>query len=101
MSKLRPDCGTTTKPVTLARSAILHRVYYAVRKKRSLIHGKLHDENGRSCAMGAMWDEFGSCVVPSDLVDEVAAVNDSVPPTALPSARRRHVLEWLEWKLGL
>lgn len=99
MSKLRPECGTTTKPAIGYRTA-LTRIYWAVKSRRSLIHGKLHDDNGRHCAIGAFWTD-NSDVLPGGLVDEVAAVNDSIPPTALPSERRRHVLKWLEWKLGL
>lgn len=98
MSTLRPECGAGTTP-SPPQNVIWSRLYRAVRSRRSLAYGKLHD-NGQHCAMGCYWeDNFGS--VPTAIIDEVAAVNDSIPPTSPPSVRRRHVLKWLAWKLEM
>lgn len=99
MSKLRPECKDSIKPALPDRYA-LRMVYHAVRKRRSLGFGKLHD-NDKHCAMGCFWEDNGDAVVSTKFTDEIAAVNDSVPPTAKPSERRKHVLRWLEWKLGI
>lgn len=99
MSKLRPECSDSKRPPS-PDSLVLQLIYAAVRRRRSLIHGTLH-KDGKSCAMGAFWDDNPGRIVSTALVEEIAAVNDSVPPTALPSARRRHVYEWLKWKLKI
>jgi hypothetical protein len=100
MTTLRPDCGNASASTPVpARRLLLNRIYYAVKKRRSLAYGKLHDGD-KCCAMGAYFDDYGGAV-DAKMIDEVAAVNDSVPPTALPSERRRHMLRWLEWELGL
>jgi hypothetical protein len=38
--------------------------------------------------------------VNGSLVDEVAAVNDSIPPSATPQERWKTVTGWLRWKLN-
>ncbi len=98
MSTLRPECITSNKtPIT--KSEAFRRIYRSVRKRRSLGYGKLDTADGKHCAMGCLWDDNPTLIIPSDVTDAVAAVNDSVPPTATASERRRHVLRWLEWKL--
>lgn len=98
MSKLRPECGVGTTPA-IPDSTALYLIQAAVAKRRSLIHGRLNDRNGGHCAMGCFWaDNRGS--INQHLVDEVSAVNDSVPPSATPSARWRKVNKWLKWKLA-
>lgn len=101
MSELRPECTTSNKPRTFGDAAATWKIYDAVRKRRSLGFGKLDTDDGKHCAMGCFWEDNPRSVVSSKLIDEIAAVNDSVPPTAKPSERRKHVLRWLEWKLGL
>lgn len=100
MSVLRPECRTSNKPVTFYDSGALQRVYDAVRKRRSLGFGKLRDGK-KNCAMGCFWDDNPGAIVSTKVTDQIAAVNDSIPPTAKPSERRKHVLRWLEWKLGI
>lgn len=100
MSKLRPECGTATKSNNLPERDFFRQLYYSVKSRRVLAHGKLHAKDGL-CAMGCFWEDNPKITVPVDITDQVAAVNDSVPPTATRSERRRHVLRWLEWKLGL
>lgn len=98
MSKLRPECTTSTKPA-LADDTALYLIRDSVAKRRSLIHGRLHDRNGNHCAIGAFWTDNPNTTLNSALIDEVAAVNDSVPPNATPSERWKKVNSWLRWKL--
>lgn len=98
MSKLRPECGTS-KEEALPDDTALYLIGKAVAKRRSLIYGKLHDGQGRSCAIGAFWEDNPKTTLHSALIDEVAAVNDSVPPTATPHERWKAVNSWLRWKL--
>ena len=63
-----------------------------------LIHGKLHD-HGESCAIGNYFDRHDNTSLPSSLIDEVAAVNDSVPNKS-GRQRKLHVMRWLRWRLG-
>lgn len=51
--------------------------------------------------MGAFWDANPGAVVETALTDEIAAINDSIPPTATPKERWQHVMRWLRWKLDL
>jgi hypothetical protein len=73
-------------------------VYNAVRMKRVLIHGRLHNY-GESCAIGSFWDVNPKCSLYSEFIDEVAAVNDSVPAST-GRQRRLVVLRWLRWRLA-
>ena len=70
----------------------------AVRDSNGLIHGQLH-KDGASCAIGAFFDRNRDVGLRSDLIDEVAAYNDSIPPRITMKQRRRKVLAWLNWKL--
>lgn len=99
MSSLRPECKDTTKPC-VPDSYALRQIYSAVKKRRSLSFGKLDAKDGH-CAMGCYWADNPGTVVRTAIVEQIAAVNDSVPPTATRSERRRHVLRWLEFKLGI
>lgn len=99
MSELRPECKDSNNDAISDQRA-LQRIYSAVRKRRSLAHGKLDAEDGH-CAMGCFWEDNPGATVTTGLLNQVAAVNDSVPPTVTRSERRKHVLRWLEWKLGI
>lgn len=103
MSKLRPECGkarpgdgTTHVPDDTAIFLILS----SVNKRRSLLYGRLHDGQGNHCAMGAFWTDNPRLTVSESLVDEVAAVNDSVQPGQAGTAKERwkKVVSWLRWK---
>lgn len=101
MSTLRPECNDNPhKKPCLPDSMALRGVYKAVKKRRVLGYGKLRSSQG-PCAMGCFWDDNPEFAVNAGVLEQVAAVNDSVPPTATRSERRRHVLRWLEWKLGI
>jgi hypothetical protein len=64
-----------------------------------LIGGRLHDGYGHHCAIGAFWADNPSAVLDTDLIDEVAAVNDSLHSTATPQERWKKVNEWLRFKI--
>jgi len=98
MSKLRPECGPG-KGEALADDTALFLIRDSVAKRRSLIRGRLHDGKGGHCAMGCFWTDNPNITLHTALIDEVAAVNDSIPPGALPSVRWKKVNEWLRWKV--
>lgn len=99
MSVLRPECSTT-KGASLPSDTALFLIRNSVAKRRSLIHGRLDDGRGGHCAMGAFWADNPKAIINSSLVDEVAAVNDSIPPTATPHERWKKVNSWLRFKIA-
>ena len=98
MSRLRPETCAADGPA-LPDDTALFLVRHAVECQRELIHGRLHDGRGLHCAVGALWATNPNLVLHTALVDEIAAVNDSVPPTATPRERWLKVRSWLRWKL--
>jgi hypothetical protein len=98
MSKLRPECKDSTSPA-IPDDTALFLIRDSVARRRTLIHGRLHDGKGHQCALGSFWTDNPKAAINSSLVDEVAAVNDSVPPTATPQERWKKVNSWLRWKL--
>lgn len=101
MSKLRPECGTggpNTK--SLPDSTALFLIAESVNRRRSLIYGHLDDGHGKHCALGCFWEDNPKMYINETLVDEVAAVNDSVPKTASPKERWKTVQRWLRFKLS-
>lgn len=98
MSKLRPECGSSKEPAIPDETA-LYLIRNAVAKRRSLIYGRLRDGNGRNCAMGCFWEDNPKATLRAALIDEVAAINDSVPKTATAHERWKVVNGWLRWKL--
>ena len=101
MSELRPECGTAVRGSALPDDTALYLIRDAVARRRVLIYGRLHDGRGHHCAIGAFWQDNPDAALHSSLIDEVAAVNDSVPPTATPQERWKKVNSWLRWKLRL
>jgi hypothetical protein len=49
--------------------------------------------------MGAFWADNPGAIVHTALIDEVAAVNDSIPRNATAQQRWKKVNSWLRWKL--
>lgn len=98
MSKLRPEC-TNSKNPAIPDDTALFLIRDAVDRRKDLIHGRLHDSRGRHCALGAFWEDNPGLTLHSSLLDEVAAVNDSVPPGAGTRARWEKMHSWLRWKL--
>lgn len=93
MSRLRPtlvprDPG---EPF-LSYDATYFRVYEAVKSRRSLAHGKLHD-GPNACAIGAYFDE-SRIAINTRALDEIAAYNDSFPHLC-PAQRWKKVSAWL------
>jgi hypothetical protein len=99
MSKLRPECSNHTG-TPLPNDTALYLIRDAVFRRRTLIHGRLHNGVGQHCAMGCFWTDNPDAIVNSSLVDEVAAVNDSVPVTATAQERWKKVNSWLRFKLA-
>lgn len=99
MSKLRPTLGNA-RPGSYSppRDTALLLIHNAVKDGTGLIHGTLH-KNGESCAVGRYFDVHDDYALKSDLIDEVAAINDSVP-NLTTKQRRAYVLRWLRWKLA-
>ena len=97
MSQLRPECRSTTSPVTVDDGTAYYCILGAVEEEAGLIHGKLHSRAGH-CAVGSYFARQPRAVLCTRLVDEVAAVNDSVPH-ATEAQRKRFVTRWLRWKL--
>jgi hypothetical protein len=83
----------------IPRDTALFLIRDAVARRRSLIYGRLHDGKGRHCAMGAFFVDNPQAILDMSLIDEVATVNDSLPPSATAHARWRKVHEWLRWKI--
>jgi hypothetical protein len=101
MSKLRPECSTYTgNEPALPDDTALFLIRDAVARRGSLIYGRLHDGKGEHCAIGAFWADNPDRVLSSRLIDEVAAVNDSIPKTATPHQRWKKVNSWLRFKIA-
>lgn len=92
------DAGPNDPPAPRGATAYLV-IYNAVREQDGLIYGRLDNERGEHCAIGSYFAQRNHCPLPADIIDEVAAVNDSAPK-ATPKQRRLMVLRWLRWKLA-
>ena len=98
MSKLRPELlDADANTPALQNWRALELIRKSVLRRRTLAYGKLDDED-KHCAMGCFWADHPRMVLNNDLIDQVAAVNDSVPPTVSPRKRWEHVKRWLLWK---
>jgi hypothetical protein len=100
MSKMRPECRTTTSGNAIPDDTALFLIQTAVARRKSLIYGRLHDGYGEHCAIGAFWEDNPNVILHSSLVDEVATVNDSLPLTATPKERWETVNSWLRFKIA-
>jgi hypothetical protein len=98
MSKSRPECVSSIRN-PLPNDTALFLIRDAVAKRRTLIYGKLDDKHGNHCALGAFWHDNPGLALHNSLIDEVAAVNDSIPPTATPQERWKKVNAWLRFKI--
>ena len=99
MSKLRTEVKDATGPA-LPDETALFLIRDSVARRRSLIYGRLHDGAGNHCAIGSFWADNPGTVLHSTLIDEVAAVNDSIPKTATPHERWKKVNSWLRFKIA-
>lgn len=101
MSKLRPEVSSNNdRGLPCLRDGDAYvAIYNSVRGSTwGLIHGRLHDDFGHHCAIGSFWKNSPNMALPSALIDEVAAINDSCAMLT-PKQRRNSVLRWLRWKL--
>lgn len=71
----------------------------AVEQQSGLLHGKLETPKGEYCAIGSYFHINKQTSLPDALIDEVAAVNDSMPKLT-PAQRRKRMMRWLKWKLA-
>ena len=101
MSKLRTSGVQDSKEPALPYDTALFLIRESVKTRRELIYGRLGDESGNHCAIGAFWEDNPKAVLTSALIDEVAAVNDSVPPSATPKERWKKVNSWLRFKIAV
>lgn len=95
MSRLRPTLVTTTSP-GLGHDATYFRVLQAVAGRRALIHGRLDDPHGGTCAIGAYFRE-ADIPIDTKAIDEIAAYNDSFPRLS-STERWRKVIAWLRFQ---
>jgi len=100
MRNLRPTLGNT-RDMAVPDDDALYMIRDSVARRHTLIWGRLEDREGHVCAIGAFFADNGGKALNSALVDEVAAYNDSVPPSVPDRERRNKVLEWLNWKLDV
>lgn len=95
MSKMRPELRETDEPC-MSESSAYFRVMQSVAGRRSLVHGRLHDNAGHSCAIGCTFDD-GVKVLPTSVIDEIAAYNDSFPNLSRQE-RWKKVMAWLRFR---
>ena len=94
-SSSRPGDGTTYIPYPTA----LYLIMSSVAKRKALIRGRLHGPNGQHCALGCFFADNPKSSIDASLIEEVAAVNDSVTDgTATPQERWKKVMSWLRWR---
>jgi hypothetical protein len=101
MSKLRPELITSRSGAPCPRGATAYlSIYNAVKGQTwGLIHGRLEDCQGHYCAVGSYFHAVDKgTALPTDVIDEVATVNDSCRDFT-PKQRRNVVMRWLRWKL--
>jgi len=99
-TKLRAKGCRDSNEAAMPDDTALFLIRESVAKRRELIFGALDDGYGNHCAIGAFWEDHPGTTLNSSLIDEVAAVNDSVPPTATPRQRWRKVNSWLRFKMA-
>lgn len=98
-SAIRPEVNRGTNAPAIYNGTAYYAIYNAVRDQDELIHGRLH-AHGAHCAIGAFFAATGNrTALPFDIIDEVAAVNDSIPAWESGKKRKQAVQRWLRWKL--
>lgn len=101
MSTLRPECKTYNGPTpSLSRPDTIFACYEAVKRSLGLGYGRLH-KDGWSCAIGTVWDANPRIVLKSNVIDEVAAINDMFDGCETPRQRKLRVLRWLRFQMKM
>lgn len=96
---MRPETHTARPGTWSPKGATAYlMIYNAVQAQDGLIHGKLDNNVGEHCAIGSYFDVNPKTALDTALIDEVAAVNDSMPKGTLKQ-RKTMVARWLRWKL--
>jgi hypothetical protein len=99
MSKLRPTLRDATPGTPCMHNGTAYQmILNAVEQQKGLIHGKL-EVQGTYCAIGSYFHVNTKTALPDALIDEVAAVNDSMPQLT-PVQRKKRMMQWLKWKLA-
>lgn len=99
MSRLRPTLNSGSHSPCPDTFDSYYMIRDAVERRRGLIHGALRNGFG-VCAIGAFFDDNPHVALQTDIVDEVAAYNDSLRKLT-PYQRRTRVLRWLTAKLAV
>lgn len=97
MSELRKELRSGSTKPCMSNGTAYYMILSAVQQQPGLVHGKLH-AHGEHCAIGSYFEINDQTALPETLIDEVAAVNDSVPHMS-NRQRKFHVARWLRWKL--
>lgn len=97
MTALRPECSSGKGSFCPDQETAYYLIRESVAKRRSLGAGRLH-KDGLSCAIGSFFDDHPQYALPTAVIDEVAAVNDSYRALS-PHERWRKVNSWLRWKI--
>lgn len=97
-SVMRPETSSAIGETAMPDNQVFKRLLMALRRRKTLIHGHL-DQGNRSCAMGAFWKDNNGIPISTELLDEIASVNDSVP-RATQQERWATVVAWVEWKVN-
>lgn len=98
MTTLRPELRSGDGVPCMRDGTACLMIFKAVQQQNGLIHGNLH-VRGQHCAIGSYFSINHQTALPAQLIDEVAAVNDSVPHLT-QKRRKGYVLQWLRWKLA-
>ena len=100
MSKLRPTLGEAKPGTPCMRNGTAYlMILNAIEHQPGLIYGQLETPKGEYCAIGSYFHDNGNTALPDDLIEEVAAVNDSMPHLT-PAQRKKRMMQWLKWKLA-
>lgn len=100
MSKLRPNLVNASPGTYAPKGGTAYlMILAAVERSDGLIHGRLTDGHGDYCAIGEYFETNPKTALANLLIDEVAAVNDSVPHLTMKQ-RKTYVRRWLRWKLA-
>ena len=100
MSKLRTTlCDARPGTPCMRNGTAYMMILNAIEQQPGLIHGKLETPKGEYCAIGSYFHVNDKTCLPAALIDEVAAVNDSMP-TLTPVQRKKRMMQWLKWKLA-
>lgn len=100
-SVLRPETVTSSRPAISNETAFfLLRDSLAKHRDQGLIHGRL-SMGPNHCAIGWLWADNPKLTLHSSFIDEVATVNDSLGPAALPKDRWKKVQSWLRFRIAM